>query len=234
MFTNTILQHQQEAEVQHQQEAEELKWHTQDQDVNILAYKLDLLAYCFGTLNLFLSYPQAKPDGKPKPKKVKVILAYANLKPGSEAVLLLLGQINAALKAVQLADDGTHLPCTNLQQHHDAVHLAVQQQLYLLNIALQTYKLILACLIHLNKTLGLSNVKHTGDLLNDLQVLPEVINSDSDVKIAPSSLKIPHPPILVQEAPTVTTRPLDPRTLSSNPPIPQNPRRSAKLPPMPR
>ncbi|KAG5348740.1 hypothetical protein C0989_008554 [Termitomyces sp. Mn162] len=38
----------------------------------------------------------------------------ANLKPGSKAVLLLLGQVDAALKAIQLADDGALLPHTNL------------------------------------------------------------------------------------------------------------------------
>ncbi|KAG5332748.1 hypothetical protein C0989_006571 [Termitomyces sp. Mn162] len=119
---------------------------------------------------------EAEPDGKLKPKKVKVILAYINLKPRSKAVLLLLGQIDAALKAIQLANDGTLLPHANLQQHHDAVHLAAQQQLYLLDITLQTSKLISACLVCLNKTLGPSNVECTGDLLNDLQVSLKVLS----------------------------------------------------------
>ncbi|KAG5349177.1 hypothetical protein C0989_005431 [Termitomyces sp. Mn162] len=78
----------------------------------------------------------------------------ANLKPGSKAVLLLLGQVNATLEAVQLTDNSTLLPHADLQKHHDAIHLAAQQQLYSLNITLQTYKLILAHLNHLDKTLG--------------------------------------------------------------------------------
>ncbi|KNZ80785.1 hypothetical protein J132_04290 [Termitomyces sp. J132] len=143
-------------------------------------------------LNLHLFYPQAESNGKPKPKKVKVFPPYTNLKPGNEAMLLLLGQVDATLKAVQLANDSTLLPCANLQQHHDTVHLAMQQQLYSLNIALQTYKLILAHLICLDKTLGPSDIKHTRDLLNNLEVSPEVIDSDSDIKIATSSPKISH------------------------------------------
>ncbi|KNZ73417.1 hypothetical protein J132_05468 [Termitomyces sp. J132] len=166
-----------------------LKWQTQDQDVNMLgpsfihsgkwqanispAFKLDLLAYHFDTLSLFLS--QTEPDGKPKHKKIKVLPAFSKLKPGSKAVLLLLSQVNATLEAVQLANDGTFLLCANLQKHHDAVHLAAQQQLYSLNIALQTYKLISAHLNHLDKTLGPSDIEQTGGLLNDLQVLPKVL-----------------------------------------------------------
>ncbi|KAG5332038.1 hypothetical protein C0989_007402, partial [Termitomyces sp. Mn162] len=126
-----------------------------------------------------------------------------NLKPGSKAVLSLLSQVDAALKAIQLANDGALLSCANLQQHHDAVHLAAQQQLYLLDIALQIYKLILACLVCLNKTLSPSNIECTGDLLNGLQVLPEVIDSDSDIEITPSSPKILCSPILIQEATTL-------------------------------
>ncbi|KAG5349892.1 hypothetical protein C0989_001378 [Termitomyces sp. Mn162] len=114
------------------------------------------------------------PVGKPKPKTIKVLPAFANLKPGSKAVLSLLGQVDAALKAIQLADDGALLPRADLQQHCDAVHLATQQQLHLLNITLQTYKLILTCLIHLDKTLSPSDIEHTGGLLNGLQVSPEV------------------------------------------------------------
>ncbi|KAG5332058.1 hypothetical protein C0989_007293 [Termitomyces sp. Mn162] len=158
--------------VQYQQEAEELKQQTQDQDINMLAYKLNLLAHCFNTLSLLLS--QTKPNGKPKPKKLEVLPTFSNLKPGSEAMLLLLGQIDAALEAVQLANNDTLLPCADLQKHYDAIQLAMQQQLYLLNIALQVYKLILACLIHLNRTLGPFDVECIGDLLNNLQVSSEV------------------------------------------------------------
>ncbi|KAG5730695.1 hypothetical protein E4T56_gene4154 [Termitomyces sp. T112] len=79
-------------------EAEELKWQTQDQDVDMLAYKLNLLVHCFNALSLFLS--QTKPDSKHKPKKLRVLPAFSHLKPGSKAMLLLLGQVDATLEAV--------------------------------------------------------------------------------------------------------------------------------------
>ncbi|KNZ82210.1 hypothetical protein J132_05333 [Termitomyces sp. J132] len=208
------VQRQREAEVQRQREAEELKWRTQDQDVDMLgpplirsgkrranislAYKLDLLAHCFNTLSLLLS--QTEPDGKPKPKKLKVLPAFSNLKPGSEAMLSLLGQVDAALETVQLADDDALLPRADLQEHREAVQLAAQQQLYSLDIALQVYKLISVRLARLDKTLGPSDVECTGDLLSNLQVSPETIDSDSDIEITPSSPKNPCPPVLVQEA----------------------------------
>ncbi|KAG5728698.1 hypothetical protein E4T56_gene18649 [Termitomyces sp. T112] len=166
-FANAILQikknwqevqHQHEAEVQCQQEAEELKWQTQDQDINMLGPP----SICSGK--------QPSPTASLNPRNS------ANLKPGNEAVLSLLSQVDAALEAVQLADNNTLLPYADLQKHHDAIQLAAQQQLYSLNIALQTYRLILTHLDHLNKTLGPSNVECTGDLLNNLQVLPEVLS----------------------------------------------------------
>ncbi|KNZ71328.1 hypothetical protein J132_00028 [Termitomyces sp. J132] len=141
------------------------------QQANIsLAYKLDLLVHHFNTLSLFLS--QTKPNSKPKPKKLKVLPAFSNLRPGSKAVLLLLSQVDATLEAVQLADNDALLPHADLQKHHDAIQLAAQQQLYSLNITLQTYRLISTCLNHLNRTLGPSNVKCIGDLLNDLFDFP--------------------------------------------------------------
>ncbi|KNZ73884.1 hypothetical protein J132_09100 [Termitomyces sp. J132] len=216
-FTDAILQikknhheiqRQREAEVQRQREAEE------NQDVNMLgpppirsgkwranislAYKLDLLAHCFDTLSLLLS--QTEPDGKPKPKKLKVLPAFSNLKPGSEAMLLLLSQVDTTLETVQLADDDALLPHADLQKYHEAIQLAAQQQLYSLDIALQVYKLISVCLARLDKTLGPSDVKRTRDLLSDLQVLPEIVDFNSDIEITPSSPKNPCPPILVQEA----------------------------------
>ncbi|KNZ81425.1 hypothetical protein J132_00664 [Termitomyces sp. J132] len=126
-----------------------------------------------------------------------------NLKPGSKAVLSLLGQVDAALKTVQLADDNTLLPHANLQKHREAVQLTAQQQLYSLDIALQVYKLISVCLARLDKTLGPSDVECTGDLLNNLQVSPEIVDSDSNIEITPSSPKNPCPPVLVQEAATL-------------------------------
>ncbi|KAG5349085.1 hypothetical protein C0989_006107 [Termitomyces sp. Mn162] len=162
-FADAILQiEKNQQEVQCQQEAE------------VQSYKLDLLAHCFDTLSLFLS--QTEPNGKPKPKKLKVLPAFSHLKPGSKAMLLLLGQVNATLEAVQLADDDTLLPHANLQKHCDAIQLAAQQQLYSLNIALQTYRLISTCLDCLVKTLSPSDIDCTRDLLNDLQVSPEVLS----------------------------------------------------------
>ncbi|KAG5333148.1 hypothetical protein C0989_006209 [Termitomyces sp. Mn162] len=119
---------------------------------------------------------ETEPNGKPKPKKLKVLPAFSHLKPGSKAMLLLLGQVNTPLEAVQLADDNALLLCANFQKHHDAVQLTAKQQLYSLDIALQTYRLILTHLDCLVKTLGPSDIEHTGDLLNDLQVLPEVLS----------------------------------------------------------
>ncbi|KAG5331653.1 hypothetical protein C0989_007697 [Termitomyces sp. Mn162] len=159
------VQRQWEAEVQCQQEAEELKWRTQDQDVNMLGLPL---------IRSGKRRANTEPDGKPKPKKLKVLPAFSNLKPGSEAVLLLLGQVNAALETVQLADNDALLPRADLQKHREAVQLAAQQQLYSLDIALQVYKLISVRLARLDKTLGPSDVERTGDLLSDLQVSPEV------------------------------------------------------------
>ncbi|KNZ77984.1 hypothetical protein J132_02627 [Termitomyces sp. J132] len=183
MFADAILkieenhcevQCQWEAEVQCQREAEELKQQTQDQDVNML--------------------------GPPPICSGKWRANITNLKPGSEAMLLLLSQVDATLKTVQLADDDALLPRANLQKHREAIQFAAQQQLYSLDITLQVYKLISVCLAHLDKTLGPSDIKCTGDLLNDLQVLPEIVDSDSDIEITPSSPKNPCPPILVQEA----------------------------------
>ncbi|KAG5349133.1 hypothetical protein C0989_005691 [Termitomyces sp. Mn162] len=152
----------------------------------MLAFKLDLLAHHFDMLSLSLVKTYTEPNGQPKPKRLKFsqpivypsflsfhsseLLFPANFKPGSKAVLLLLSQVNAALEAIQLADNRTLLPHTNLQKHCNAIHLSMQQQLYSLDITLQTYKLILACLDHLNKTLGPSDIDQTGDLLNNLQV----------------------------------------------------------------
>ncbi|KAG5727777.1 hypothetical protein E4T56_gene14754 [Termitomyces sp. T112] len=185
------VQCQWEAEAQRQREAEELKRRTQDQDVDMLGPPL----ICSGKQRA-----NTEPNGKPKPKKLKVLPAFSNLKPGSEAVLSLLGQVDAALKTVQLADDNALLPCADLQKHCEAVQLAAQQQLYSLDITLQVYKLISVCLARLDKTLGPSDIERTGDLLSDLQVLPEIVDSDSDIEITPSSPKNPCPPVLVQEA----------------------------------
>ncbi|KAG6893309.1 hypothetical protein C0992_010516, partial [Termitomyces sp. T32_za158] len=63
-----------------------------------------------------------------------------SFKSGSDAVLSLLSQVDTALESLPSAD-GNSAPRTDLQKHRDAVELAAHQQLYMLNIALQTYKL---------------------------------------------------------------------------------------------
>ncbi|KNZ74763.1 hypothetical protein J132_06304 [Termitomyces sp. J132] len=161
-FADAILQiKKNRREVQRQREAEELKQRTQGQDVDMLGPP---------SIHSGKRRANTEPDGKPKPKKLKVLPAFRSQ------------------------------PQTSRQKHREAVQLAAQQQLYSLDIALQVYKLISVRLACLDKTLGPSNVERTGDLLNDLQVLPEIIDSDSDIEITPSSPKNPCPPVLVQEA----------------------------------
>ncbi|KAG5335170.1 hypothetical protein E4T56_gene9095 [Termitomyces sp. T112] len=105
-------------------------------------------------LTLHLIKSQTEPNSKPKLKMTKVLPVYANLKPGSDAMLMLLSQVNTTLEAIQLADNGTFLPHADLQQQCDVINLAAQQQLYALDIVLQTYKLILGYLDCFDKTLG--------------------------------------------------------------------------------
>ena len=85
-----------------------------------------------------------------------------------------MGQVDAALKAHQLSDDPGMALHAELCQHRDAVNPASQQQLYLLNIALETSRAILARLSCLDKALGKSNVDKTGALFDELQVSVEV------------------------------------------------------------
>ncbi|KNZ74852.1 hypothetical protein J132_05939 [Termitomyces sp. J132] len=172
------VQHQQEAEVQCQREAEELKRRTQDQDVNMLA----------------------------------------NLKPGSEAMLSLLSQVDAALETVQLANDDALLPRADLQKHREAVQLAAQQQLYSLNIAFQVITSSQFALLVLTKVLAppMSNTPEIcstickfclryfslfnfpNSLLFTLET--QIVDSNSNIEITPSSSKNPCLPVLVQEA----------------------------------
>ncbi|KAG5336985.1 hypothetical protein C0989_011303 [Termitomyces sp. Mn162] len=58
-----------------------------------------------------------EPKGKPKLKKVKVILSLTSFKLGSDAVLALLGQINVALKNCLFDEDNT-APLAKLENHH--------------------------------------------------------------------------------------------------------------------
>lgn len=85
-------------------------------------------------------------------------------------MLALLSEVNRALDAVQLADDDDSVPLMELQRHCEAVDLAAQLQLYQLDIALQTFKMILERRARLAKALGPSEVDHAGSLLRALQV----------------------------------------------------------------
>ncbi|KAG6863706.1 hypothetical protein C0993_010578 [Termitomyces sp. T159_Od127] len=120
------------------------------------------------------------PDGKPKTKKVKVIPSVANYKTGGETALTLLGQVDAVLDAILLANGDSSIPAGDLKKHRDAVELAAQQQLHLLDLSLQTYCLISAHLERIDKALGPSEVDLTGSLLNALNSIPE----ESNVKLA--------------------------------------------------
>ncbi|KAG6897233.1 hypothetical protein C0993_007655 [Termitomyces sp. T159_Od127] len=79
-----------------------------------------LLAHCIDMLSISLR-PQANPEPKPHMKKPKITPAFAPHKPGSDTVLALLAQVDAALEAVQLAENGNQVSHTKLQKHCDVV-----------------------------------------------------------------------------------------------------------------
>ncbi|KAG5349897.1 hypothetical protein C0989_001371 [Termitomyces sp. Mn162] len=102
------------------------------------------------------------PKGKPKPEKSKLLpvpvsssffeqllshtaplLYLASHKPSSDAALALLSQVDAMLEAMLLANDPNLVSCANLKKHQEAIEFVAQQQLFFLDIALQTFKLIL-------------------------------------------------------------------------------------------
>ncbi|KAG5348128.1 hypothetical protein C0989_010976, partial [Termitomyces sp. Mn162] len=85
----------------------------------------------------------------------------ANYKLGSKTALLLLGQIVATLEAVSLADGNESIPHEDLKKQHKAMELAAQQQLHLLDLSLQTYKLIATCLTCLDKALASPDIDLT-------------------------------------------------------------------------
>ncbi|KAG5733791.1 hypothetical protein E4T56_gene8171 [Termitomyces sp. T112] len=143
------------------------------------------------------------PNGKPKPKKVKASPSAASYKPGSNAALALLGQVDAMLEAVLLVDDMTLVPCANLKKHHATVELAAQQQLFFLDIALQTSKLIEDCLDHLNKALGPSEVDCTSTLLSELNVTAKSLADNSDMKLLNPSETSPKIPVTLSTTPLV-------------------------------
>ncbi|KAG6862815.1 hypothetical protein C0993_001382 [Termitomyces sp. T159_Od127] len=142
----------------------------------MLASKLGLLAHRVDTLSLSLR-SQADPEPKPRTKKPKITPAFAPHKPGSDAALALLAQVDTALEAVQLADDGDQVPRAELQKHRNAVDQATQRQLYLLDIALQTFCAISDRRVRLDKALGPTEVDHAGSLLDALNVSFDVRSS---------------------------------------------------------
>ncbi|KAG6899614.1 hypothetical protein C0995_005398 [Termitomyces sp. Mi166 len=95
------------------------KQHRQNKDCDV--EMLSLLATCVSKHKA-----NGDPDSKPKPKKVKVTLTLANYKPSSDAVLALLGQVDAALDAVQLTEDDSTTPYSKLEKHCDAIDSAAQ------------------------------------------------------------------------------------------------------------
>ncbi|KAG5330995.1 hypothetical protein C0989_008446 [Termitomyces sp. Mn162] len=142
-------------------------------------------------------------DGKHKPKKVKVTPSVANYKLGSKTALLLLGQVDATLKAVSLADGDEFIPHKDLKKQREAVELAAQQQLHLLNLSLQTYKLIATCLACLDKALASPDVDLAGSLLNALNVSFESTPEESDVKLATSPIDEPKSSLELPSTPTL-------------------------------
>ncbi|KAG5735091.1 hypothetical protein E4T56_gene20477 [Termitomyces sp. T112] len=185
-FSDAIIQledNRREAQRQQELQAKQRR-EREDCDVEMLASRLDLLAHRFDTLSLFLSSSQSEPDGKPKPKKVKVIPSAANYKTGSEATLLLLGQVDAILETISLADGDVAIPREDLKKQREAVELAAQQQLHLLDLSLQTYKLITARLARLDKVLASADVDLAGSLLNTLNVSFEAVPEESDAELA--------------------------------------------------
>ncbi|KAG6881644.1 hypothetical protein C0993_000603 [Termitomyces sp. T159_Od127] len=184
----------------HRQEEEHRR--RADDNINMLAFKLGLLAHQVDTLSLSLC-SQADPEPKPRTKKPKITPAFAPHKPGSDVALSLLAQVNTALEAVQLADDGDQVPRAELQKHRNAVDQAAQRQLYLLDIALQTFCAISDRHARLDKALGLTKVDHAGSLLDALNVSFDSSNEvpdDSDVKFQDPSAAEAEDPMVISEA----------------------------------
>ncbi|KAG6895903.1 hypothetical protein C0992_011712 [Termitomyces sp. T32_za158] len=192
-------------EVQHRHKLEEHQYHQRvEQDVNMadlspvkpIKRKANVsIAHCFVILSerldlltlAVLSSLQAEFASKPCSKKIKINPAAAIHKPGSNAMLALLSQVDSVLDTAKLADDATAAR-NDLEKHRKAVNLAVQQQLYHLDIFLQTFHLLSECLACLTQALGPFAVEETGSLLQALQVSTEIPDKDSD-----SEFQDPHP-----------------------------------------
>ena len=101
-------------------------------------------------------------------------LFLADYKPGSKALLALLSQVDVAIESIQLSDNPSVVPHSQLQKHHNSIELAAQQQLLALDLGLQTYKLASEHLDCSDKLLEHPEVVQAGQLLNDLHILSEV------------------------------------------------------------
>ncbi|KAG5732019.1 hypothetical protein E4T56_gene18248 [Termitomyces sp. T112] len=205
VFADTIIKTKDNChELQHQHEAAAKEHHKhEDHNIEMLASHLDLLTHCFNTLNLFLSSPQSELDSKLKPKKVKITPSVANYKPGGETTLLLLGQIDTILEAHPATSGHSLAPLEILKKQCNTVELAAEQQLHLLDMTLQTYKLITDCLSCLDKALFPVNVDLTGSLLNALNVSFKSVPKDSDNKLANTSAAEPQSSLELPLTPTL-------------------------------
>ncbi|KNZ81077.1 hypothetical protein J132_03067 [Termitomyces sp. J132] len=174
------------------------KCHAQDNNVAMASSSPAPSAKCKANTEL---------DGKHKPKKVKVTpsvstfalplifltlclsSSLANYKLGSKTALLLLGQVDATLEAISLTNGNESIPHKDLKKQCKAMELTAQQQLHLLDLSLQTYKLIAACLAHLNKALASPDIDLAGLLLDALNVSFESTPKEFDIKLATSPIK---------------------------------------------
>ncbi|KNZ78725.1 hypothetical protein J132_10712 [Termitomyces sp. J132] len=136
-------------------------------NISLPASQVAFLMWRLNHLILLLPHLQVEPKGKLKPKKVKVTPSLTSFKLSSNAVLALLGQISAALEN-RLLDEDNATPLAELQKHREAIDFAAQQQLYSLDLGLQTFCHISAWLEHLDKVLGSSEIEKTSSLLSDL------------------------------------------------------------------
>ncbi|KAG5334838.1 hypothetical protein C0989_002867 [Termitomyces sp. Mn162] len=127
----------------------------------------------------------------------------ANYKPGGKTALLLLGQINALLEAHPVINGHSSAPLEDLKKQHDMVELAAEQQLHLLDMTLQTYKLIVACLSCLDKALSPVDVDLAGLLLTTLNISFESAPKDSDVEPANPSAAKPQSPLELPSTPAL-------------------------------
>ncbi|KAG6873578.1 hypothetical protein C0992_008549 [Termitomyces sp. T32_za158] len=189
-------------ELQRKRELEEKRRQQLDTDVVMTASCAAKLSQRLDLLSLAIAALQTDPDGKPKPKKLKVTSTAGSLKPGSDAVLALLSQVDVALESLPSADDFS-APRSDLQKYRDAVELAAQQQLFALDISMQTYRLASDRLARLDKALSSSAVEQAGSLLHALQVSTETPEEDSDIEFQDPPPEDSEDAVEVQAAPSL-------------------------------